>query len=60
MYIGIFTIKAMIVISHHILVIRMEKVELVLNNIEVENFFVVIIISLIRSGREAVIVYIIR
>ncbi len=60
MYIGIFTIKAIIVISHHIFVIRIQKVEFILNSMEVDDFFVEIIINLINSGRDAVIVYIMR
>lgn len=59
-YIGIFTINAIIVINHHILVISMGIWELILNSMEVDDFFIEIIIRLIRRGREAVIVYIIR
>lgn len=57
---GIFTMKAMIVMVHHIFVMRIDIVELLLKIMEDEWFLLRIIISLISKGREAVMVYIIK
>lgn len=52
--------NAMIVVNHHIFLIVRDRGMLVLNIIDEEAFLLRINISLIRSGRDAVIVYIIR
>lgn len=59
-YIGIFTMNAIIVIIHQIFIIIIFIVQLLLNIIEEECFLFRINIRLIRRGREAVIVYIIK
>lgn len=59
-YIGIFTINAMIVIVHQILLSVTVIEVFILNSIDKDCFFSIIIISLIRRGSEAVMVYIMR